>query len=160
MKRVLAAVAFVFFAAVPLLAGDGDTILGVWATDPEGEGGQAHVEIFAVDGKYSGKIVWLEEPLYTAEDEDGDEGEPKIDKNNPDSALQSRPIMGLELMTGFQYNGKGTWKKGTIYDPDNGKTYKCKVRLGDNGELMVRGYIGFSMIGRTSQWTRVEADDQ
>ena len=110
MKRILAAVVIVFFAAVPLLAGDGDAILGVWATDPEGEGGQANIEILAVDGKYSGKIVWLEEPLYTAEDEDGVEGEPKVDKNNPDPALQSRPIMGLELMSGFQYDGKGTWK--------------------------------------------------
>ena len=160
MKRILVAVVIFFFATVPLLAGDGDTILGVWATDPEGEGGQAHIEIIVVDGKYSGKIVWLEEPLYTEEDEDGDEGEPKVDKNNPDPALQSRPIMGLELMSGFQYDGKGTWKKGTIYDPDNGKTYKSKVRLGDNGELLVRGFIGFSMIGRTSLWTLVESDDQ
>jgi uncharacterized protein (DUF2147 family) len=159
MKRILAAVVIVFFAAMPLLAGDGDAILGVWATDPEGEGGQAHIEILAVDGKYSGKIVWLEEPLYTAEDEDGEEGEPKVDKNNPDPAMQSRPIMGLELMTGFRYDGKGTWKKGTIYDPDNGKTYKSKVRLGDDGVLNVRGYIGISLIGRTSLWTRVEADE-
>jgi len=160
MKRILVAVIIVFAMTLPVSAGDGDAILGVWATDPEGEGGQANIEIVAVDGKYSGKIVWLEEPLYTAEDEDGEEGEPKVDKNNPDPAMQSRPIMGLELMTGFQYDGKGTWKKGTIYDPDNGKTYKCKVRLGDNGELLVRGYIGISLIGRTSQWTRVESDDE
>ena len=160
MKRILAAVGIVFFTAVPLLAGDGDTILGVWATDPEGEGGQAHIEIYSVGGLYSGKIVWLEEPLYTAEDEDGEEGEPKVDKNNPDPALQSRPIMGLDLMIGFKFDGKGTWKKGTIYDPDNGKTYKCKVKIGDDGELNVRGYIGFSMLGRTSLWTRVAGDDE
>lgn len=159
MKRIFAAVIIVFFAAVPLLASDGDSILGVWATDPDGEGGQAHVEIYAVGELYSGKIVWLEEPLYTAQDEDDEEGEPKVDKNNPDPAMQSRPIMGLELMKGFKFDGKGTWKKGTIYDPDNGKTYKCKVRIGDDGKLNVRGYIGVSMLGRTSLWTRVEADD-
>jgi uncharacterized protein (DUF2147 family) len=157
--RNFAAVLIVLFVALPLLAGDGDVITGVWATDPEGGGGQAHIEIVAVDGKYSGKIVWLEKPLYTAEDEDGEEGEPKVDKNNPDPGLQSRPIMGLELMSNFEYDGKGTWKKGTIYDPDNGKTYKCKLRIGDNGELLVRGFIGVSLLGRTSQWTRVEADD-
>ena len=159
MKQVLAAVVVLFFAAVPLVAGDGDAIVGVWATDPEGEGGQAHIEIVAVNGKYSGKIVWLDEPLYTADDEDGEEGEPKVDKNNPDPAMQSRPIMGLELMAGFQYDGKGTWKKGTIYDPDNGKTYKCKVRLDDDDVLNVRGYIGVSMLGRTSKWTRFEANE-
>jgi uncharacterized protein (DUF2147 family) len=159
MKRIAVAVIIVFFAVAPLLAGDGDAILGVWATDPDGNGGQAHIEIYAVGDLYSGKIVWLEEPLYTAEDEDDEEGEPKVDKNNPDPALQSRPIMGLELLQGFKFDGKGTWKKGTIYDPDNGKTYKCKVRIGDDGELNVRGYVGISMLGRTSLWTRVEADE-
>ncbi len=158
MKRILAAVVIVLAATLPVSAGDGDAILGVWATDPEGGGGQAHVEIYAVGDQYFGKIVWLENPLYTAEDEDGEEGEPKVDKNNPDPALQSRPIMGLELLKGFQYDGNGTWKKGTIYDPDNGKTYKSKVRLGDDGVLNVRGFIGISMIGRTSQWTRVVED--
>jgi uncharacterized protein (DUF2147 family) len=156
MKRCLAAVVVVLFLALPVLAGDGNTILGVWATDPDGEGGQAHIEITKVDGKYAGKIVWLEEPLYTEDDEDGEAGEPKVDKNNPDAALQSRPIMGLQLMAGFVFDGKGTWKKGTIYDPDNGKTYKCKIKFGDGGVLKVRGYIGVSMIGRTSVWTRVE----
>ena len=53
------------------------------------------------------------------EDEDGEEGEPKVDTNNPDEALQSRPIVGLVMMKGFKYDGKGTWQKGTIYDPDN-----------------------------------------
>jgi uncharacterized protein (DUF2147 family) len=159
MKRCLAVVVVVLFSVLPVMADDGDTILGLWATDPEGEGGQAHIEITKAGGKYAGNIVWLEEPLYTEDDEDGEVGEPKIDKNNPDDALQSRPIMGLQLMQGFIYDGKGTWKKGTIYDPDNGKTYKCKLRIGDEGELKVRGYIGFSMIGRTSEWTRVENEE-
>jgi uncharacterized protein (DUF2147 family) len=159
MMRFLTAVVFVLVVAPPVSAGDGDAILGTWATDPEAEGGQAHIEIFRDGDTYSGKIVWLEEPLYTADDEDGDEGEPKIDTNNPDPALQSRPIMGLEMMRGFVFDGKETWKKGTIYDPDNGKTYKCKLRLGDGGVLNVRGFIGISMIGRTSQWTQVTTDE-
>jgi uncharacterized protein (DUF2147 family) len=158
MKRYVAVVVIVLFSALSAAAGDGDEILGVWATDPEGEGGQAHIEIYAVGEIYSGKIVWLEEPLYLEGDDDGEAGEPKVDTNNPDLALQSRPIMGLDLMKGFIYDGKGTWKKGTIYDPDNGKTYKCKVKIGDDGELNVRGFIGISMIGRTSRWTRVEAE--
>jgi uncharacterized protein (DUF2147 family) len=158
MMRFLAAVVIVLLVALPVVADDGDAIIGTWATDPEGEGGQAHIEIYLDGHTYSGKIVWLEEPLYAAGDEDGEEGEPKVDTNNPDPALQSRPIMGLELMRGFEFDGKETWKKGTIYDPDNGKTYKCKVRLGENGVLNVRGYVGISMIGRTSKWTRVDTD--
>jgi len=158
MKRYGAVVVIVLLSALSAAAGDGDAILGVWATDPEGEGGQAHIEIYSAGDTYAGKIVWLEEPVYLEDDEDGEYGQPKVDKNNPDPSLQSRPIMGLELMEGFVYDGKGNWKKGTIYDPDNGKTYKCKVKIDDDGVLKVRGFIGISMIGRTSQWTRVEAD--
>lgn len=160
MMRFLTAVVGVLLVTLPLVAADGDAILGMWATDPEGEGGQAHVEIYLEGDTYSGKIVWLEEPLYTADDDDGEEGEPKVDTNNPDPELRSRPIMGLKLMQGFEFDGKETWKKGTIYDPDNGKTYKCRLRMGDGGVLNVRGYVGVSMIGRTSVWTRVESEDR
>ena len=160
MMRYLAAVAIAFLAALPVVAGDGDVILGTWATDPGGEGGQAHVEIYLEGKTYAGKIVWLEEPVYGADDEDGEEGEPKVDTNNPDPGQQARPIMGLKLMEGFEFDGKETWKKGTIYDPDNGKTYKCKLRLEGQDVLNVRGFIGISMIGRTSQWTRVESEER
>lgn len=158
-KKLMVAALFVFLGALPVLAVDADAILGVWATDPDGGGGLAHVEIYANGDRYDGKIIWLEEPLYTAEDEGETPGIPKEDHNNPDPALQSRPIVGLLLMEGFVFNGKDTWQKGTIYDPDDGKTYKCKVRFGENGELKVRGYIGFSMLGRTSEWTRVKEND-
>ncbi len=156
MKHLCVVLVMVLGGAVTVGAGDGDAILGLWATDPEGEGGQAHVEIYAVGDSYSGKIVWLEEPLYTEDDTDGEYGQPKVDKNNPEAALKSRPIMGLVIMQDFQYDGEGIWKKGTIYDPDNGKTYKCKLRLVEDDVLNVRGFIGVSLIGRTSHWTRVE----
>jgi len=145
----------IVLGSVSALATDGNAIVGVWATDPEGGGGPAHVEIYANGDQFDGKIIWLEEPLYTAEDAGETAGVPKEDHNNPDPALRSRPIVGLIIMEGFIFDGKDTWQKGTIYGPDNGKTYKCKVRIGDNGELKVRGFIGFSMLGRTEVWTRV-----
>jgi len=148
----------VVLAAAPLLATDADAILGVWATDPEGGGGPAHVEIYANGDQYDGKIIWLEQPLYSDEDKGETAGIPKEDHNNPDPALRSRPIIGLVMMEGFVFDGKDTWHKGTIYDPNNGKTYKCKIRLGDDGSLKVRGFIGFSLLGRTERWTRVESN--
>ena len=157
MKQTL-----IVFALFGILGGsqvsamDGNAIVGVWATDPKGGGGPAHVEIYANSDWFEGKIIWLEEPLYTAEDEGETEGIPKEDHNNADPSLRSRPIVGLVIMKDFVFDGKDTWHKGTIYDPDNGKTYKCKVRFGDDGVLKVRGFIGFSMLGRTERWTRVE----
>ena len=156
--RLLASAAVLVVAATVLAADPGDAIVGIWATDPEGEGGQAHIEIVEEEGRYHGRIVWLEEPVYPPDDEEGMAGEPKVDRENPDPSLQTRPIMGLRLMEGFSYAGDGEWKGGTIYDPDNGKTYKSKMRLDDDGILHVRGFIGFSLLGRTTEWTRVEED--
>jgi len=59
----------------------------------------------------------------------------------------------LDIVWGFKYKGKNRWVKGKIYDPDNGKTYSCKMKLVDN-ELKVRGFIGISLFGRTTVWTK------
>ena len=79
---------------------------------------------------------------------------PKTDVNNPDPMLRSRPLIGLELFKGFRYDGDGEWSGGTIYDPNNGKTYRCKLKLVGPDALKVRGFIGISLIGRSETWTR------
>ena len=79
---------------------------------------------------------------------------PTTDVNNPEASMRNRPLIGLEILSGFEYAGDGRWTGGTIYDPDNGKTYRCKLRLVDRDTLEVRGYIGISLIGRTEVWKR------
>jgi len=153
-------VGIVLVAVGSASAQDGDAILGLWATDPEGGGGEAHVVVTKENGKYSGKIIWLAEPVYPPDDPKGTPGEKKTDLNNPDPDLQGKPVVGLLITKDFVYNGKGLWHKGTIYDPDNGKTYKCKIKFGENEKVLkVRGFIGFSMLGRTTYWTRVEEEE-
>ena len=61
--------------------------------------------------------------------------------------------MGLQILSGFRYAGDGTWEAGKIYDPKNGKTYSCKMRL-DGENLKIRGFIGISLFGRTTVWSR------
>ncbi|MDN5869669.1 MAG: DUF2147 domain-containing protein [Nitrococcus sp.] len=56
-------------------------------------------------GVYSGHVVWLKEPLFPADDRKGMAGKPKVDRLNPDSALRSRPIIGLAVLTGLHYAG-------------------------------------------------------
>ncbi|MBW1889427.1 MAG: DUF2147 domain-containing protein, partial [Deltaproteobacteria bacterium] len=98
------------------------------------------------NGLYSGKIVWLKNPK-------NDDGTEKVDKENPDEARRNDSLVGLTLVQGFSYKGKNKWAGGTIYDPENGKTYKCKMALkGD--DLKVRGFIGISLLGRTTHWLR------
>jgi uncharacterized protein (DUF2147 family) len=157
MRRtaILGAILVLTMAGVAY-ADDGDAIIGLWATDPESDEGQAHVEISKLDGAYVGKIVWLEEPVYPPDDDGGMAGEKKVDRENPDPDLRNRPVVGLEMLHGFVYAGDNQWKKGRIYDPEKGKTYKSKMKLDDNGVLKIRGYVGISAIGRTTEWTRVQ----
>lgn len=136
-------------------ASDAGALVGVWVS---GEG-KGRVEIARRDGKYEGVIVWLREPDYPEGDDEA--AKPKRDRNNPDERLRSRPILGLKVLEGFTYDGDGTWSGGTIYDPENGKTYKCRIKLKDPDTLDVRGFIGISLIGRSTEWTRYvpESDD-
>ena len=78
-----------------------------------------------------------------------------MDRENPDPKLQKRPILGLRIVEGFHYAGDDVWVDGTIYDPKKGKTYSCKMTLREDGTLFVRGFIGFSFIGRTTVWKPV-----
>lgn len=128
---------------------DGDAIVGIWATDKA----EAHVEIFRTDEGYAGRIIWLKEPFFPADDSMA--GRPKIDRENPDPGLRQREIIGLQIVQGFRYDGDGKWSGGTIYDPENGKTYKAKMWLTGDATLKVRGYVGVSLFGRTTEWQPV-----
>lgn len=135
-------------------ADDGDAVLGRWLT----QDGKAKVEIVKHGDVYDGSIVWLKEPLYTAQDKQGTPGQPKVDLHNPDKALQGRPILGLPLIQGFKSAGDSVWSDGHIYDPESGKLYSCKLTLMMDGSLKVRGYVGISLFGRTEIWTRPPTD--
>jgi uncharacterized protein (DUF2147 family) len=58
--------------------------------------------------------------------------------------------------TWLSRDGDGAWSGGFIYDPNSGKTYRCKLKLKDRNTLKLRGYIGISLLGRTDVWTRQE----
>jgi uncharacterized protein (DUF2147 family) len=133
--------AFSSFTPIP---NNSDAIVGVWKT---GEG-TAMVRIYKNGEKYQGKIVWLKEP------NDPETGKPKVDKNHPDQATRTRPILGLINVWGFIFKEDNLWDDGNIYDPKNGNTYSCTIRMENANTISVRGYIGVSLIGRTDTWTR------
>ncbi len=136
--------------AITASAEDSGEILGVWTTACD----KGRVEIYKVGETLRGKILSLKEPNWPADDEKGMGNKPKSDRNNPDPKLRDRPVVGLEFLNGFTYSGKGRWENGKVYDPENGKTYKCKMTLTSTNRLEVRGFVGFSLIGRTEVWTR------
>lgn len=121
-------------------------ILGFWLNEDE----DGKIEIYKVGDEYFGKLVWLKNPI------DDETGKPKLDKHNPDELLQSRPTKGIVLLTDFEYEGEGLYEEGEIYDPKTGKTYSCYMKMESMTELKIKGYIGFSWIGRTTYWTRTD----
>ena len=121
-----------------------DDILGYWLNEEQ----DGKVNIYKENGKYYGKLIWLKNPI------DEETGKPKLDKHNPDDELKKRPTKGIILMSDFEYEGEGLWEEGDIYDPKSGKTYSCYMKLETMDQLKVRGFIGISLIGRTTYWTR------
>jgi uncharacterized protein (DUF2147 family) len=136
---LLLLIAFCSFAT----AQKADAILGKWI-NPSGEG---QVLIYKTNNKFFGKLVWIKVPDRN--------GKPKMDMNNPDPALQTRPELGLELLKDFTFDGDDVYEDGTIYDPKSGKTYSCKMTINGNS-LKIRGYVGISLFGRSEIWTRVK----
>ncbi len=115
-----------------------DAVLGEWLAESK----DGKVLIYKQGEKYFGKISW------------GKDGERK-DVNNPDAKLKTQPIIGSVILKGFEFTGKA-WEDGTIYDPNNGKTYSCTIKMKKANELEIRGFIGISLLGRTTVWTRTK----
>jgi uncharacterized protein (DUF2147 family) len=151
-KNIILFCLCMILASVCAYAAGGDDIIGVWNNEEK----DARIEIFKCGEKYCGKIVWLKDPNYPAGSTEGAPGTPKLDHNNPDPAHRSRPVFGLQIMKDFVFSGDGLWKGGTVYDPKVGKTYSGKMTLVSHGQLKMRGFIGISLIGRNTTWTRAD----
>ncbi|MGH8320511.1 MAG: DUF2147 domain-containing protein [Gammaproteobacteria bacterium] len=154
MRNLLFGLTFSLAAlsAASYASSDAQAILGSWLTND----GSAKVEIVQEQGVYNGRVVWLKVPLFPADDPQGMAGKPKVDRLNPDKALQTRPIMGLALLAGFHYAGNNVWDGGTVYSPASGKSYKCKLTLASDGSLKIT--VGGSVFGKTVIWTRASPD--
>ena len=123
------------------------SIEGLWLSEKEDAG----ILVEPCGRQLCGSIVWLAEPL-------DDDGTAKLDELNPDESLRSREVIGLRILEGFPAtpDKKKAWKGGRIYDPENGKTYRCTLTLAEPGRMKLRGFIGISLLGRTTYWRRVE----
>jgi uncharacterized protein (DUF2147 family) len=137
---VLLVLAFAFISRGQ--TGNADAILGEWVTT----NGKARVEIFRRGGEYCGKINWLREPEK--------EGKPVVDDKNPDERLRAQPVLGLEILHGFSFDGENLWTGGRIYDPENGNDYSARMTMTDSVTVELRGYVLLPMFGRTETWKR------
>jgi len=143
---VLVAVPLLAICAVALAEGRPASPVGLWKTIDDATGkAKSLIKIWEKDGAVYGTIVKLIDPS---------EPDPVCDKC--EGKLRDKPIIGMTIMRGLRPDGD-EWGGGTILDPENGKTYKVLIQVVDGGKrLKVRGYIGFSLLGRTQHWVRVK----
>jgi uncharacterized protein (DUF2147 family) len=138
---------YFFTVALALLsfyafAQNANDIVGIWMTEEK----DAKIQIYERNDEYFGKLIWGKN-MYD------EQGNSKLDVNNPDEQLQKRPLENLILLSDFEFSGD-EWEDGHIYDPKSGKTYKCYMELKGN-QLEVTGYVGVKWLSRTVTWNRV-----
>lgn len=129
-------------------AQDAQKIVGIWFNDTK----TSKIEIKEENGKFIGTVIYINPDKYV-------NGEPEKDTKNPDAKLRSRSRLGLQILSGLTYvAGDKQWQKGSIYDPDNGKTYDCFAWFDkDLNLLSIKGYVaGIKWLGRSTTWTRTE----
>lgn len=140
MKKIVISM-IIMLASLSTYAQD---VVGKWKL----EDGTAIVEVYKQGDVFNGKIVWLQNPTEP-------DGTPAKDENNPDAKLRSRQLLGLNMLSGLKKDG-GEYTGGNIYDPGNGKTYNCSMKV-EGDVLKVRGSLDKrGLLGRTMDWFRVK----
>jgi uncharacterized protein (DUF2147 family) len=100
------------------------------------------VKVFECSGLVCGRIVWLLRPRMP-------DGQPDVDRLNPDPTLRQRPLCGLTNIWGLQPNGANHWSNGSLYDPQDGTTYDVTAERTSPDRISARVYRGVPLFGRT-----------
>ncbi len=122
------------------------TPAGVWKTTDDKTGqAKGEIRVYEQNGRWFGQIT----RVYNSMDAQSRCDDCRDERKN-------QPITGLTVLRNMTPTN-GDYEGGDILDPDTGKVYRCKFRLEDSGQkLVVRGFIGFSLLGRTQTWTRLQ----
>ena len=129
------------FEAIELNA---QSVEGKWySLDPDDQK-ETIIELYKKNDKLFGKVIALLQ----------DEDKHKTCSKCPQQ-FKDKPILGLEILRDFTLEDD-RWTNGVILIPKNGKEYQCNISIDNEGRLVIRGYIGFSLLGRSTYWYRVE----
>ncbi|HZX59973.1 MAG TPA: DUF2147 domain-containing protein [Mucilaginibacter sp.] len=122
-----------------------DRICGKWMSAEK----NLIVLVYKSGDEFKGKIIWFRDDPSLPMDE-------WKDKNNPDPALRSRKILGMEILRDIKYDADDhSWGDGMIYDAKHGREWNASAYINKDGLLKVKGYWHFKFIGRTMTFHRV-----
>ncbi len=146
-RPALCAASLALLLLAPAVYAANDSPIGTWTTIDDDTGqAKSIVEIEMVGNSLQGKVIKVLQ---------SDQGEHPVCKECK-GERHNQPVEGMIILWDMQHDGD-QWQGGQILDPNNGKTYKCKMSMLDGGQkLKVRGYVGFSLLGRNQVWERVQ----
>jgi uncharacterized protein (DUF2147 family) len=149
LVAIIAFVATLFSSQTFAQAQPGDGIIGVWLNQDK----DAHISVYrANNGKYYGKIAWLQRP-------NDENGKPRLDVNNANAEAKKKPLMGTIIINGFDYNEKSKeYVNGKVYNSKDGKIYAGFLRLNADGTVYMKGgyKVAGMLIGKENLWTKVK----
>ena len=133
-KKITLLVFFGCFVTTLLAQND---FIGKWLSPSK----KGIVETYIHNNKLYGKLIWVQTE--------------RKDIYNADKSLRNRDVKGLIMLNNFTWESP-QWVEGKIYDPEGGSTYSSKMWLSEDKQtLYVRGFIGFSLLGRNEKFTRI-----
>ncbi|HEX3386613.1 MAG TPA: DUF2147 domain-containing protein [Mucilaginibacter sp.] len=123
-----------------------DRICGKWMSSEK----NLVVEVYKKGDEFKAKIIWFR-------DDPGKSMDEWRDSHNPDPALRSRKILGLDVLRGLKYDkGSDSWEDGIAYDAKHGKDWNASGYIDEHGMFRVRGYWHFKIFGKTMTFKRVQ----
>jgi uncharacterized protein (DUF2147 family) len=143
MRRTVLAVALVIAggAAAPVAAETTHDPTGLWLTENE----RSVIRIERCEAGLCGRIHWIVD------------GGMQYDSKNPDPSKRDRPMCGLKILWGVeqQADAPNAWEDGTVYKANSGDKFGLDLTMKGPDKLKLRGYVGFSLLGKSQVWTRV-----
>jgi uncharacterized protein (DUF2147 family) len=118
-----------------------NSVLGNWS-NPTG----STIQIYRCDANVCARLISIRKNAPS-----------HVDWKNPNVALRTRPLCGLQIGMNFHLANPGRAEGGQLYDPQSGRTYSGMMTR-DGDKLKLRGYVGLSLFGRTETWTQAPAN--
>jgi uncharacterized protein (DUF2147 family) len=127
-------------------ADESDGIVGTWLVEDK----TGKIRIFRCGDKLCGKTVWIKPTKENPNPEN------TLDVRNPDPSKRAQKVVGLTMMWGLSYDPDDKeWESGYVYDSRGGDVYRCQITMESADKIRLRGYIGISLLGKTTVWTRI-----
>ena len=142
MIRTVVAACATLLAVAAAPAARGEDATGIWRLD----NGKVTVRVAPCGGSLCGTVVALKKPV-------DDKGRPRLDKENPNKSLRRRPVIGLTILSNMRPAGDNRWN-GTIYNPDDGYTYRSKMKLQNADTMKVDGCV--AVFCKSMKFVRVQ----